>query len=525
VVSYEPASFRSFGAGLNLRDKSDAVSEEECIDALNVLFTERGAVKQRDGYTNFTSSTLTNRVASLEPFYTSSGTKQLVAGCGTRLEALNTSGAVVASLTGLTDGTWDFARFGAPGSEYIYAGNGSQANLRRWDGASWSEVLNTPDAGALAVMAVDQGNRLVAGRFNTTTGGPTGGAATSNPSRVYFSGAGAPETWATNDYVDFAPGDGEAIQAIVAWREFIIVFKETKFFIVYGTTVDATGSPVFNWRTVDAGVGLVSPRAVCATEEGVYFMDRRGVYRTTGGEPERLSSAIDPIFLGGASSFYLGGGLAHASITNSAMWAHDRRIYLGITTGSANDRVLVYDPRFEWWSLYDIPASCGTSFRISNQAEMVFGYASGLNDIGRHSSAYTSDAGAAITSRWRSGWFDYDLPTVKTIRETKVWGSGKVSLAVSHDFRIAVGDSLTLLDLTSNPSGSLFGGTGTFGGTGIFGDTASGLSPALRRYGVRGTVFSTYLSNSTLDQAWAVHRLTHHLREARIPSVKTATAA
>jgi hypothetical protein len=52
---------------LNLRDKSDAVGEKEAIDLLNVTFTERGAVRQRDGYSDLTPSDLTNRVDSLSP--------------------------------------------------------------------------------------------------------------------------------------------------------------------------------------------------------------------------------------------------------------------------------------------------------------------------------------------------------------------------------------------------------------------------------------------------------------------------
>lgn len=514
-MTYEPISFPSFGAGLNLRDKVDAVSEEEAIDLLNVWFTERGAVKQRDGYDNFTTTALTNPVASLEPFYTSSGTRQLIAGCGTRLEALNTSGGIVASLTAQTTGTWDFVRFGAPGNELIYAGQG-ETTLRKWDGTTWTNgVASTPAAGALAVMAVEQGNRMVAGRFNTTTGGPTGGAGTSNPSRVYFSDPGAPETWGATNFVDFTPGDGEKIQAVVAWREFVFIFKESKFFVVYDTTEDSEGAPVFLWRAVDTGIGLASPRAVAVHRSGVYFMGRQGVYRTVGDEPELLSSAIDPMFLGGSSDFYLGGELAHANITNCAMGFHGEQLYLGFPTSSTNNRVLVYDPRYEWWSLYDIVASCFTSFRIGAQEELVFGYASGSNHVGRHNSSFTNDDGVAISSHWRSGWFDYELPERKRIRETKVWGSGKCFFGLSNDWKDSVG-TLTQLDMT-DPSVDTWSGT-TWGG----GEWANPLDlvPVLRRLAVRGTTFSTYFQNSILNQSWAVHRLQHHLADAQIPSKK-----
>src|SRR5215208_1623780 len=105
----DPLPIPSFDGGLNLRDKTDAIDPTEAIDLYNVEFTDRGAVQQRAGYDDFTGTAPTNRTESLEPFYTTGGTKQLIAGCGTRLEAVATDGSVVASATGLTAGLiWDF---------------------------------------------------------------------------------------------------------------------------------------------------------------------------------------------------------------------------------------------------------------------------------------------------------------------------------------------------------------------------------------------------------------------------------
>ena len=249
----------TFGRGLNLAAKEDAVQPGEAIDLLNVEFTNVGGRPQRDGYGAFTSSPLTNAATSLAPFYQTTGTKQLLAGCGTRLEALNTSGAVVASSTGLTTGTWSFVRFSAPGSEVAYAGNGKNL-LYKWDGSTWASVANSPKARYLAVEAAD--NRLVAAGFDdSATGGPT--ASQTYTSRVWFSDAGAPTTWGANNYIDLTPGDGQLIQGMIAWREFVFVFKETKFFVFTGTSTDSAGNPIFNVRTVDAGIGLASSGLVC----------------------------------------------------------------------------------------------------------------------------------------------------------------------------------------------------------------------------------------------------------------------
>jgi hypothetical protein len=73
VNGYQPYAFADFSGGINLRDKSDTVGDKEAIDLLNVTFTERGAIRQRDGYADLTTADLTNRVDSLAPFYTAGG--------------------------------------------------------------------------------------------------------------------------------------------------------------------------------------------------------------------------------------------------------------------------------------------------------------------------------------------------------------------------------------------------------------------------------------------------------------------
>jgi hypothetical protein len=516
----------NFGAGLNLADKPDATSPAECIDALNVVFTDKGAVEQRAGYDNLTSSALTNTVESLEPFYKTSGTKQLLAGCGTRLEAISTAGAVVASATGLTSAVWDFARFGQPNSEVAYAGNGTDT-LRKWNGAEWTapaakvngeEGKAMPKAGAICAWPAG-GNRLVATKFSTTSGGPAG--KTSSPDHVYFSDPGNPESWTSKEgeenYVQLLPGNGEAIQAVVPWKEFIFVFKETCFFVFTGVSVDESGAPEFIFRPVEAGVGLASPRAVVAHPSGVYFMSRNGVYRTTGQEPTYISGPVGPIWRGGASSFYTGGTISHSSITNCAMGVWEDRIYLSFPTETTNNRTLVYDPKDEWWSLTSIPASCLATFRPSSKDELAFGYASGAKHIGRHSLSYTDDDGTAIESYWRSGWFDLENPDVKTLRESKFWGTGKVFTALGNDFEIGVGD---LDALEMEPSGVTKWEESTWGGGEWV--TSPGLLPAHRRRAVRGTVFSLYFFNATKGQTWSVHRADHALREIRKPSTVKA---
>lgn len=516
MPSYQSLPFEGFGKGLNLVSKTDAVDPAECIDCLNVLYGQRGAIESRPGYNNGTTSELTNRVEALSAFYKASGTKHLVAGCGSRLEALNSSFEVLASTTGLSGGPWDFTRFGKPNEEAVYAGNGTDS-LRKWDGSNWTNPTVTVDgagaktgvkAGSSCVFPA--GNRLVCGAFAGTTGGP--GGAESSPSHVYFSEAGSPEAFESTAYVQFTPGDGEKVKAVIAWREFVFVFKESKFFVVSDAAIDGEGKPEFIYRTVETGVGLASPRAVCIHPSGVYFMGRDGVYRTTGQEPEMVSSLVEPIWSGDTSLFYKQGTLAFSAITNCAMETWDDKIYLSFPTSEANNRQLVYSPEYGWWSLQDLPASCLAIFRVENATELVFGYSSGEKMIGRHKTSYTNDDGKAIKERWRSGWFDLGQPDIKKVRAAKIWGSGRVAMQIDKDFSENTGKPEEL-DF-SGTTGSKFAGEGTFAGEGFFADVSAGLVGKERRIAQRGTVFSTLFTNEALDQEFTIHR-----QELLVPAV------
>jgi hypothetical protein len=545
VNGYQPFPFADFSGGINLRDKSDTVGDKEAIDLLNVTFTERGAIRQRDGYADLTTADLTNRVDSLAPFYTAGGLKHLIAGCGTRLEALDNAGAVVASKTGLTGGPYSFARFADPTHEYMYAANGADT-LQRWDGSAWAAPTATvngtaasamPKAGSIAVTATVPGstsgtnaaNRLIATAYGTQTAAGPGGTA-STPSRVHFSNAGQPEVWETDgagtpvrgrNFRDLTPGDGEQIMAAVTWRELVFIFKETKFFVMWGESTAADGTPVFNFREVVNSVGLASKKAVTVGRDGVYFINRRGIYRTNGGDPELLSDLVSPLWTGDLDVYYQGLPINLNQIALARMTWHNEQLFVSVPTGTQvfNDRTLVFDSQHRWWTIYDLPAGALTVFRRIDQDEVTFGYSTGTKRVGSHHIGLRTDRGAAVTSRWRSGWSDYDNPTQKTIRENKAWGSGAAMVSFSTDFNVGLSSSVE----------ALFSFEGTWPLSGTWQDWIAlngGVWPGggqinarLLRRAVRGTSFSTQFSTSPSSPDWSMHRFVRHMRETREASV------
>jgi hypothetical protein len=495
-------------SGLNLRDQPNQIDPTQALDLLNVTLIERGGVKSRDGYAKFTSSALTNRPDSLAAFYTVSGTAQLVVGNGNRLDALSTAGASLANVA-TTASPHYFARFGGPTAELMFISNGADT-LRQWNGTAFSTPTFTgtsPTGRFVAVTPWD--NRLVNARRSGATLGD-------NPSTVRFSDAGVPTTFGTANFVDLTPGDGEQIMAVIAWSRYLFVFKESKFFVFNSTSTGAGGTPVFNYFTIDTGVGLAAPRAVCAARDGVYFLSRTGVYRTTSTTVEPVSSLLDPFFSNTTSGFYTGGALNMTQVANAAMAFNREQVFLAVPAGasSVNNRVLVYDPRYQWWTLYDLPAAAMASFRVSTQPDLMFAYASGTNDVGGHASGQTTDAGAAIASRWRSGWWDMGDPHVKTVRRTVAWGKGRLRLGVRSDFggglSVSTVDFQTGSDLWADGTNAADRwGDGT-NPADVWADGRQ-ITPKVNSQAVRGTVFSLDLAN--LDASpWALYRLAERLR-------------
>lgn len=517
----------SFAGGLNLRDAVDAIDPTQCIDCLNVDYTDRGALKRRQGYEKFTTNALTERPNTLSPYYDSdSTTKYLIAGSATRLEAIPTSGGTPTSQTGLTSSTaWSFARFSSPANDTLYAGNGKDF-LRGWDGTAWSTVSTSPKASLLASFNYGPlGGRLAAAGFQTGAYGPviSGVAQNTTPSHIWFSDPANPTAWTGTNYVQLRPGDGEKITAVCSFSDGFYVFKETCVFKFYGVSLDSAGEPVFNYITLDQGVGAVGPNAVAAGRDGVYFVDRKGVYRVAGSQIQQVSELIDPIFDASnpPSDYYKGGVMNQEQISKTSCSFFGEQLFVsfpavqktgGVTseTSTTNNRTLVYDPRYRWWSLWDTPIAASATFRASGDEAHYFAGASGANHIYRFSPSVHSDNGATYASRWRSGWFDFGQTTQKRLRGQKIWGIGTVFLGVSADYEVNIGvlDEQKMLD-----TGDVRWNTFNWNIDRWYSST--GLIPKTRRRADRGTVFSTAIQAPTDDEFWAVHRLEHHLPAAR----------
>jgi hypothetical protein len=505
---------QGFNKGLNLDDQIDQLDTATMIDGIDVVFTNRGTVKTRDGFDEFTSSEGTNRYDSMAAYYTTAGTNQLVCGAGNRLDVLNTSGGVVASSTSPTASPHYFTRFGGPNNEVMYIANGTDT-VRQWNGSAFSTpswVTTTIDGKFLAVTPWD--NRLVCAGFNGTTAGD-------NPNSVRFSNAGDPLTFKANNYVDLTPGDGEIITGVVVWNQRLIVFKQTKFFVFSTTNTDSAGEPIFSYNPVANNRGLYAPGAVAVNDDGVYFVDREGVYRTTGGSAVCVSDNIAPIFIGSPPESYGSGILETTQFSKVKASSFNSQIWVAFPAeGSTfNDRVLVFDIVQNSWTIYAIDAGALCPWRISGRDEMMIAFSTGTKDIVRHSPAYTTDDGTTIIGRFRSGFTDAGSPDRKTVREFKVWGQGDLRYGVGVDYQSSswVDDlSLGATDLWgdgSDPSDVWGDGTDPSDLWGVGGAPR----PAMSRIATQGTLFSFEFSGYSAAP-FSVNRVTAYVREVEYQS-------
>lgn len=437
-----PVEFGSFG-GLNLQADPQNVSGGGAIDTLDVDFDVRGGVRARDGYTKFSASAGTVKALNLSAV----GLRLFASENGTgKYRAFYTDGTATLSAAIAGGATSGFVGFGNTASSvtYAYAGTGTATNtITRWqEGVGFTYPATGYGGAWAAVQAPD--NRLVLISANDSAGVGY---------RVRFSNAGAPETFSANDYVDLTPNDGDTITGTATYDNKIFVFKQKKFFVFYGNSVDGSGNAVFNYRMVDTGKGCYIG-ACTASPEGVYFHAKDGIYLTTGGPPVKVSQPLDVLFRGHVPSTYSGSYLNLTTILYSAYskmcWFNDRLYFSSATgSGSAQDRLFVLDKELGWL-VWSIPVSgLATWYAPSGtpmQEALYFSYASGTFDVGYLNPAATTDGGSAISAKWRSGFWNPAQPAAESvIREWLLDGSGTVNFKTSvNDGSLGSAASLTL---------------------------------------------------------------------------------
>lgn len=424
-MTLTPFPLEGFG-GLNLTDDPLEVGAQGATDLKNV-WLPGGRIQTCPTVSAF--ATATRAVTRL---FTHADASQILAseadGANVTLQAFSAGGSSVAATSYASANIYghSFASVGTSAASATYAVR-SGDTTRKWNGAAWSTVAGIPDGRCCSVN--EDGTRLVVG------GGSLG-------DRVYFSSAGAPETFNTadpgGDWVDIAPGDGETVIALVRWANKLFAFKNTKFAVFTGASEDADGGAEFNFYMVDTGVGVgspgieMAPGGAVAGRDGVYFLAADGVYRTTGGAPEMVSRAIAPVW---KPSTYAatttiprtsGAGLDEIS-------AVGEDIFVSVLTYDASPTTATFVLHEGKWTFLTIQANgahtaSGNFVRLQDQTFFAVPGSTGIKEL-----SFLTGPSTSLAWSYTSGRYTLAPGRVAYTNSSSVVGSGTVAMSLTTD--------------------------------------------------------------------------------------------
>ena len=392
------------------------------IDLLNVEPPQRGILRRRRGYSLIGSGGST--VEGLT-FSAANAAGHLIGAGGTLVTAFSTGGTTIDTQAINNGEQFSFCSVGQPGAARTFGCNGE--DIFSWDGSALSLLTTAatvdgvgtnpfPVPRALASTSWD--NRLMACGFADSSSGPD--AIVSSDSHVYFSDEGDPNTWSADWYEQLTPGDGEKIVAACRWRDYVFVFKQTRFFVFHSTQLGTGEALFFNYFTVDTGVGAHGPGGVVAGRDGVYFLSRRGIYRTTGEDVQPIATDLDPLWTGEPCPFFSGSGMTNTSLDQAKLEMVGEKLVVSYPVGSAW-RQVVSDVRFGGWSYWNLPAASICSVPLGNEDRLWFTDGADLHKQGDDE----TDNEVDIQAFWQGPWETFGILGEKKIRQTRLFCAGR----------------------------------------------------------------------------------------------------
>lgn len=348
--------FQGFTGGLNSIASPYELAPNEARELMNVVSTERGAIRKRYGSTLFNTSASPNlELVSLAPVNIS-GTLYLIASGGKNLYSINAAGEVGIIKEGLTEGLkWSIVQAPkgvAKTAGPVYLTNGTD-KAQYWTGATkttltveWEGEKTAFEGKEMFATApyVPQGKYMIFANERVWMAGMSNDTSAVRFSELKSIGAGGeendPTLWPANNVVRFDPSDGNPITGIGVVGPYVLVFKESKCWVIHNASPIAT-------RKISDSVGCVSHRSIVESAQGTFFLTaEQGVYLTDGSKLHEMSYQVRPTIL----------GINPAKRENAAGAYFNNHYYLSYASGSStvNNRTLDYDVQLKSWWLHDL---------------------------------------------------------------------------------------------------------------------------------------------------------------------------
>lgn len=397
--------------GLNSLVSDSLIDKREASALLNIAFEESGVVKKRDGFTSI-STALTN-AQMLNYFYSETNKKLITVDNGQPKELLNN---VWTSISGVTMSST---------RPYIDATQASN-NTFLWDGENGGvqydgSVTTRPGTMPKGKFSIyNNGLHIVSGvpgqpsRIYISAGGkpaiftrdatgkPAGTAvgdgwpdnATDVPGATVFTGTEAAVT------IDIAKNDGFAVTGLAVFQGNYIIFKENAIY-----QMEPTASS-FTITLITRSIGCVAHRTIAYVENDIYFLTRRGVF-VIGNEANFYTAVRTNELSARINNLIKQISPAGFELCNAIYYDNKYMLAIPLASETVN-RVLVYDRRYQAWSVWDTLNPRDMQVFIDNDNVEHFYFIKDLagTSVKEVESGRYNDDGVAISAYWESPALD-----------------------------------------------------------------------------------------------------------------------
>lgn len=329
----------------------DGMAEEASPDTLNTVFDKVQSVESRKGYSKLLTTSLTNAIGGMFPYYRSDGTKQLVYASGNHLYKYdNAGGSTVLTGTPATftaNQQWDFDEL----LDTVYGVN-SKDGLIAYNGTTYS-VAN---AGVLGQFMKIHKNRVYTANAGSST--------------LYFSDAGSPTSFPVNNFIAINTNDGQNITGIDSVLDNLVIFKDESVWILAGEPLGAGNTTTIGnlqLRQANSPVGCSAFRTICKVEQTLFFMHSSGLYALQNYSVVPISQYLQKTFQTGMNSSFI-------SLSWAVYSPLERKYIVGYPSAAATtpDSAIIYDLQSKQYSLWDhLPGSCAVNFRFSGLTDTI----------------------------------------------------------------------------------------------------------------------------------------------------------
>lgn len=314
-------------------------------DCLNVVYDTIRSVGSRKGYQKLLTTSLTNFIGGMFPFYQSNGTRQLVYASGQNLYRYNNAGGSTAlsgtPATFTNNQQWDFDEY----QDGLYGGNGTDP-LISYNGTSYS-IANS---GITPQFVKIHKNRVYCANKNSST--------------LYFSDAGNPTSFPVNNFIQINTNDGQNITGIAELLDNLVIFKDESVWILTGEPLGAGNTTTIGnlqLRQANSPVGCSAFRTIQRVDQTLLFMHYSGIYALQNYSAQLISPQLNTTFKTSMNPGYV-------NLCWGLYSPQEKKYFLGYPSAAATacDSVILFDLLTKQYALWDhMPGSCAVNFKFT----------------------------------------------------------------------------------------------------------------------------------------------------------------